>query len=76
MTATDFKRLPPLVPRAVLLKLGWSDDYLDTIRHPIRTEKDVVPFGKVGWLPMPSGKRGLYRRADAGRILGGDWKDA
>jgi hypothetical protein len=83
MTPSEFKHLPPLVPRSILLKLGWSDDYVDRVRYEVKSEADEVPFGFVGYIRNRSGRveakgrlHGLFRRSDIARILGKEWKDA
>jgi hypothetical protein len=82
MTPSDFKHLPPLVRRAVLIKLGWSDDYVDRVRVEVTDEKQEVPFGAVGYIRNQTGRQeakgtrhGLYRKTDIARILGPQWGD-
>jgi hypothetical protein len=83
VSPSEFKHLPPLVHRAVLIKLGWSDDYVDKVKIEIKSESDEVPFGRVGYIRNQTGRQeasgprhGLFRRSDIARMLGKEWRDS
>ena len=80
MTKDEFKTLPPLLSRADLLALDWSDQFMAVVRYEVRNDKDKVPFGRVGWVRRPAvngageNRQGLWRKSDVAWILGPDWQ--
>ena len=80
MTKDAFKTLPPLLARADLFELGWDEKYIAAVRYEVRSERDKVPFGRVGWVRRPAvnghgtNPKGQWRKSDVARILGPDWQ--
>lgn len=86
-TPESFRRLPPLLDTADLLALGWTEKYIYAVRLEVRSERDRVPFGRVGWIRNPgrpaapgeppgngTNPKGKWRRNDVARILGPEWQ--
>jgi len=54
ITPEAFKRMPPLIDTADLIALGFSQKYIYAVRMEVRSDRDRVPFGRVGWIRNPS----------------------
>ena len=84
ITPEKFKAWPPLLDTADLLALGLTEKYIYAARWEVRTGRDLVPFGRLGWIRNPSNPtngqgaasnhKGKWRRSDVARILGPEWQ--
>ena len=80
MTPADFNRWPALLTRSQVLEvLGISKRTLCTLRIPLTSRQQAVPFGKIGALrgwhpsqqqPLSGPVHWHYRKSDVAVIVG------
>jgi hypothetical protein len=80
MTSHEFALLPPLLSAHQVRELGVPRGVLSAVAEPIAKSDQQVPFGKIGFICLPSTRatstglsRRLYLKSHVARFLGDDF---
>ena len=77
MTPGEFKLMRPLLHRSEVVACGFKNEMIDELRFAVKSEKDEVPFGRIGavqGLGRNRGRKGqgywMYLKWTVARMLG------